>query len=338
MLQSTLFLLSESESLRRLARDLPLARALAERFVAGETLDEAVDVARTANSQGLSVSLDPLGELVRTPEEVEAAADLAIEILERIAAEGLDANVSLKPTQFGLAIDPALCQTVVQRVLERARELGDGEGELFVRLDMESSEFTARTVELVEALWADGYQNVGTVLQSALYRTPDDLRRMLDLGARVRLVKGAYREPATVAFPRKADVDRRFLEQTRILLRNGINPAIATHDEMLINATRRYAFEQGISKQSFEFQMLYGIRRDLQQRLHEEGYRVRVYVPFGEQWYPYLMRRLAEQPANLFFVAGSVARESPAPWLARPGAIAAGAAVGTAAALAWRRR
>ncbi len=338
MLQSTLFYLSESESLRRLASDLPLARALAERFVAGETLDEAVEIAQGANAQGLSVSLDYLGESVHTEQEVDDATDMAIRILERIASEGLDANVSLKPTQFGLEIDPELCREKIRRVLERGRELGNAEGELFVRLDMESSEFTGRTVDLVEALWADGYQNVGTVLQSALYRTPDDLRRMLDLGARVRLVKGAYREPATVAFPRKADVDRRFLEQTRLLLRDGIYPAIATHDEALINATRRFAFEQGISSQSFEFQMLYGIRRDLQQRLHEEGYRVRVYVPFGGQWYPYLMRRLAERPANLFFVAGSVARESPAPWLARPGVMAAGAAVGAAAALAWRRR
>lgn len=338
MLRQSLFLLSESDAARDLATRFPVARAVAERFVAGETLDEVVQVARDCNASGLSVSLDYLGEAVTNPADVESAVAMTIRSLERIAADGLDANVSLKPTQFGLEIDEGLCRESVARVLARAVELGEGEGEIFVRLDMEASEFTERTVSLVESLWADGHRNVGTVLQSALYRTPDDLRRMLELGSRVRLVKGAYREPANVAFPDKADVDRRYVEQMRQLLREGVYPAIATHDEAIINATRRYAFEQGVSKDDFEFQMLYGIRRDLQQRLQEEGYRVRVYVPYGEQWYPYLMRRLAERPANFVFVTGNVIKESPLRWLAQPGALAAGLATGAAVTYLARRR
>lgn len=338
MLRQSLFLLSESDAARDLATRFPVARAVAERFVAGETLEEVVEVARGCNESGLSVSLDYLGEAVTNRADVDSAVDMTIRSLERIAADGLDANVSLKPTQFGLEFDEALCHESVARVLARAAELGEGQGEIFVRLDMEASEFTERTIALVESLWADGYRNVGTVLQSALYRTPDDLRRMLELGSRVRLVKGAYREPPNVAFPDKSDVDRRYVEQMRQLLREGSYPAIATHDEAIIDATRRYAFEQGISKDGFEFQMLYGIRRDLQQRLYEEGYRVRVYVPYGEQWYPYLMRRLAERPANFVFVTGSVIKESPVRWLAQPGALAAGIAAGAAVTYLARRR
>ena len=338
MFQETLFFLSESNTARRLVTRAPISRQLAERFVAGETLDEAVAVARTCNEHGLSVSLDYLGEEVTRREEVEHAVEMAIRTLDRIAEEGLNANISLKPTQFGLTIDEALCRDSVERVLVRARELGDREDEIFVRLDMESAEYTERTVALVEALWEAGHRNVGTVLQSCLYRTPDDLRRLMRLGSRIRLVKGAYREPPTVAYPDKKDVDRRFLDQTRLLLREGNYPAIATHDVEMINATRRFAFEHGISKDSFEFQMLYGVRRDLQHRLREEGYRVRVYIPFGEQWYPYLMRRLAERPANLFFITGSILKESPVPWLARPMAIGAGAVAGALMALTWKRR
>jgi proline dehydrogenase len=223
-------------------------------------------------------------------------------------------------------------------VLQRARELGDGAGEIFVRLDMESSEYTERTVALVEALWADGFHNTGTVLQSYLRRTPDDVERMIALRARVRLVKGAYQEPDSVAFPDKADTDRMFVEEMERLLDAGNYPAIATHDEAIIDAARRYVWEKGISKDSFEFQMLYGVRRDLQARLREEGYNVRVYVPFGESWYPYLMRRLAERPANMLFMAGSIAKESGVAGYARPVAIGGGILAGALAALAWRRR
>jgi proline dehydrogenase len=338
MFRQSLFFLSESRTARRFVTGAPISRNLAERFVAGESLDEAVAVARACNQDGLSVSLDYLGESVSRRAEVETAVGMAMRTVERIASEGIDANVSLKPTQFGLAMDEHFCLASVERVLTRAKELGNGAGEIFVRIDMESAEYTERTVALVEALWARGYRNVGTVLQSCLYRTPNDLRRMLDLGARVRLVKGAYREPASVAYPDKADVDRRFLEQTQTLLRDGTFPAIATHDEEIINATRRYAFEHGVSKDSFEFQMLYGVRRDLQHRLHEEGYGVRVYVPFGEQWYPYLMRRLAERPANLFFITGSILKESPVRWMAKPVAIGAGLLAGAVGAVVWRKR
>lgn len=337
MFRQSLFLLSESTTARRLVTGTPISRHMAHRFVAGETLDEAVSVARLCNQQGLRVSLDPLGESVRTREEVDEAVAAAIGILDRIATEGIDANLSLKPTQLGLEIDEDFCRASVERVLTRAREVGSGAGEIFVRLDMESADFTERTVALVEAMWARGFRNVGTVLQSCLYRTPNDLRRLMDLGSRVRLVKGAYREPPSVAYPDKGDVDRRFMEQMQLLLREGTYPAIATHDEEIINATRRYAFEHGVSKDSFEFQMLYGIRRDLQQRLHEEGYRVRVYVPFGEQWYPYLMRRLAERPANLFFITGSIVKESPVRWMAKPMAIGAGLVAGAVGAMAWKR-
>lgn len=338
MFRQSLFFLSESDAARRLVTGTPISRRMAERFVAGETLDEAVAVARSCNQDGLMVSLDYLGESVATREEVEDAVAMALRIVDRIASERIDANVSLKPTQFGLEIDNDLCLASVEKVLERARAVGNGSSEIFVRLDMESSEFTERTVALVEALWARGYRNVGTVLQSCLYRTPNDLRRMVDLGSRVRLVKGAYREPPSVAYPDKSDVDRRFMEQMQLLLRDGVYPAIATHDEEIINATRRYAFEQGVTKDSFEFQMLYGVRRDLQHRLQEEGYRVRVYVPFGEQWYPYLMRRLAERPANLFFITGSIVKESPVRWLAKPMAIGAGVVAGAIGAMAWKRR
>jgi proline dehydrogenase len=203
---------------------------------------------------------------------------------------------------------------------------------------MESSAHTERTIQLVEALWAAGYHNVGTVVQSYLRRTLDDVRRLNRLGSRVRLVKGAYNEPADVAFQDKADVDAMFERAMQLLLSEGVYPAIATHDEDLIAATRRYAFEHGIPRESFEFQMLYGIRRDLQQRLREEGYNVRVYLPFGDSWYPYLMRRMAERPANLLFITGSILKESPVSRIARPVAIASGAVAGAVAALAWRGR
>ncbi|HEV2150004.1 MAG TPA: proline dehydrogenase family protein [Longimicrobiaceae bacterium] len=338
MLRQSLLYLSGSQTAQRVVTGTPVSRRMAERFVAGDTVDKAIEAARELNRAGLSVSLDYLGESVATREEAEEAADMAIRILERIAAEGLEANISLKPTQLGLDVDEEFCRTNVERVLRRARELGDGEGEIFVRLDMESSEYTERTMALVEALWADGFRNVGTVLQSYLRRTPDDVERLVALGSRVRLVKGAYKEPETVAYPDKPDVDRMFVEEMKTLLARGYYPAIATHDESMIDATRRFAWEHGVSTDAFEFQMLYGIRRDLQTRLREEGYNVRVYVPFGSSWYPYLMRRLAERPANLLFIAGSIARESPLRRIANPAAIGAGVVAGTLMALALRGR
>jgi proline dehydrogenase len=338
MLRQSLLYLSGSRAAQRLVTGVPIARHMAERFVAGDTVDEAVAAARELNRADLSVSLDFLGESVASRDEAEAATDMAVHILERIATEGIDANLSIKPTQLGLDIDEDFCRANVERVLQRGREVGNGEGEIFVRLDMESSEYTERTVALVEQLWADGFKNVGTVLQSYLYRTPEDLERMLALGARVRLVKGAYKEPEAVAYQDKADVDRMFVEEMKTLLARGVYPAIATHDEAIIDATRRFAWEHGVAKDAFEFQMLYGIRRDLQTRLHEEGYNVRVYVPFGDSWYPYLMRRLAERPANVFFIAGSIARESPLRRFAKPGAIGAGVVAGALVGLALRGR
>ena len=338
MLRQSLLYLSESPAAQRLVTGTAVSRRMAERFVAGSTVSQAVEAARALNRSGLSVSLDYLGESVATREEAEAARDEAIGILERIAAEGIEANVSIKPTQLGLDVDEAFCRENVERVLQRARELGDGEGEIFVRLDMESSDYTERTVRLVEELWADGFRNVGTVLQSYLRRTPADLERLVALGSRIRLVKGAYKEPEELAFPDKAEVDRMFVEEMQVLLERGTYPAIATHDEAIIAATRRFSWERGIPKESFEFQMLYGIRRDLQLRLREEGYNVRVYVPFGESWYPYLMRRLAERPANVMFIAGSIVRESPVGGLAKPAALGAGFLAGALAMLAWRRR
>jgi proline dehydrogenase len=338
MLKQSLLYLSQSPTAKRMVTGTPVSRAMAQRFVAGDTLEEAVEAARVLNDAGLTVSLDYLGEAVESREEADAATDMVIRILETVKREGLDANVSVKPTQFGLDMDPEFCRRNIEMVLQRARELGDGAGEIFVRLDMESSEYTERTVALVEALWADGFHNTGTVLQSYLRRTPDDLERMIALKARVRLVKGAYKEPDSVAFPDKADTDRMFVQEMERLLDAGNYPAIATHDEAIIDAARRYVWEKGISKDSFEFQMLYGVRRDLQTRLREEGYNVRVYVPFGESWYPYLMRRLAERPANMLFMAGSIAKESGVSGLARPLAIGGGIVAGALAALAWRRR
>jgi proline dehydrogenase len=338
MIRESLLYLSESAAANKLVTGTPVARRLAERFVAGETMEDAVRVARASNEQGLSVSLDYLGEAVATTEEAEQAADVAVRTLEALAAKGVDGNISLKPSQLGFDLDETLFMSNIERILTRARELGDGEGEIFVRIDMEGSDYTERTVALVETLWAAGHRNMGTVLQSYLHRTPDDVERMIALGARVRLVKGAYMEPPTVAYPDKADVDRMFVEEMQMLLSRGTYPAIATHDEAMINATRRYAFEQGISKESFEFQMLYGIRRDLQVRLREEGYRVRVHVPFGESWYPYLMRRMAERPANVLFVGGNILRESPVSRIAKPKALGAGILAGALATLAWRGR
>lgn len=340
MLKSSLLRLSESETAKNVITRAPVSRALAMRFVAGDTLDDALRAARELNDAGLTVSLDFLGESVATRAEAEAAADMAIRCLEAIAAGGLEANISIKPTQLGLDIDPAFCRENVVRVLARARELGDGEGEIFVRLDMESSDYTEPTIALVEALWEAGFRNVGTVLQTMLRRTPADVERLIGLGARVRLVKGAYMEPEAVAFPDKADADRQFVAGMHRLLEDGAYPAIATHDEAMIDATRRFVWEKGISKDSFEFQMLYGVRRDLQTQLREEGYRVRVYVPFGDSWYPYLMRRLAERPANVVFMAANVLREAKAAGkLARPAAIAgAGLLAGLLAAFAFRRR
>ena len=338
MLRQSLLYLSDNQAVRRAVSETGVSRRLVERFVAGETLDEAISVARALNEAGLLVSLDHLGELVITREEALSAVDMAIRSVERIALDEIRGNISVKPTQLGLGIEVDFCLANMERILTRAREVGKGDDEIFVRVDMESSDYTEKTIGLIEALWEKGFRNVGTVIQSYLHRSPGDIARLTALGSRVRLVKGAYNEPAGVAYPDKADVDRKFVEEMKTLLAAGHYPAIATHDDSMIAATRRYAFEHGIPRDSFEFQMLYGIRRDLQTRLREEGYNVRIYVPYGNSWYPYLMRRMAERPSNLFFVARGVAKESPLGRVGRPFAIGAGAVAGAFAALAWRGR
>lgn len=307
--------------------------------MAGETLDDAIRTARTLNTAGSSVSLDYLGEAVRTADEAALARDAVIRSIRRIVRDGIDGNVSVKATQLGLGLDDELCLQNLSAILTAGAErASDGRGATFVRIDMESSDYTERTVALVEKLWSNGHRNVGTVIQSALHRSIDDLRRLIRIGSRVRLVKGAYLEPRAIAYQNRTDVDRMYLRGMRMLLRDGIYPAIATHDEAIIEATRRFAFEEAIPRNSFEFQLLYGVRRDLQQRLREEGYHVRIYVPYGESWYPYLMRRLAERPENLLFLAGSVMKETPLRMLTKPVGIGAGFAAGVAATLAWRSR
>jgi proline dehydrogenase len=280
-----------------------LTAGLARRFVAGDTLDEAVLAVRELNRRGFTASLDHLGENVAEEPAARAAAEDYLRAFDRIAAERLDANVSVKLTQLGLDISAVLCRELLRCTLERARQLDN-----FVRIDMEGSAYTQRTLDLVLDLHRE-FPNCGVVLQSYLYRTLDDVGRANADRVRVRLVKGAYDEPPNVAFPRKSDVDSQFARAMEELLLHGNYPAIATHDERLTAATVEFARRHGIAADRFEFQMLYGIRRDLQERLLRDGYRVRVYVPYGTEWYPYLMRRLAERPANLLFFVGSVIRE-----------------------------
>jgi proline dehydrogenase len=338
MIRESLLYLSDNPAVRRIVTETPASRRIAERFVAGDTLADAVRCAKQLNASGLLVTLDPLGEQVTDRAEAIHATDVAVQTIEAIATEGIQGNISVKATQLGLELDESLCRDNLRRILDRARELGDAQGEIFVRLDMESSEFTERTISLVEHCFAEGYRNVGTVVQSYLRRAASDVDRLVAIGSRVRLVKGAYREPDQVAFPDKAVVDRKFVEAMMTLLDAGHYPAIATHDEAMIRATRNYAFEYGIARTSFEFQMLYGIRRDLQIRLREEGYNVRVYLPFGDSWYPYLMRRMAERPANLLFVLENVARETPLNGASGAIGLGAGFVVGALAARAWRER
>jgi proline dehydrogenase len=272
-------------------------RSFARRFVAGETLGEAIAVARNLEAAGLSQTLDYLGESVLTMAEADAATRTYIALLNEIAASGIGRNVSLKLTQLGLTVDRATCVDNLRRILDPATA-----HDFFVRIDMEDSRYTQVTFDIFETLWQQGYRNAGVVVQSALLRSQGDVRRMNMLGARIRLVKGAYKEPGSIAYRSKAHVDAAFVELMQLLLGEGTYPAIATHDPAMIDATTRFAASRGLAADRFEFQMLYGIRRDLQATLRAEGYRVRVYVPFGREWYPYFMRRLGERPANLGFI------------------------------------
>ena len=303
MLRASFLYLSHRRGLQRFVTRQRLTGSLAYRFVAGDTLDDAVRVMAELNRRGWCGSLDHLGENVREEKTARTATEDYLAAFERIASERLDANVSVKLTQLGLDISADLCRELLIRILQRAQQLHN-----FVRVDMESSAYTQRTLDLVLDLHRQ-FPDVGVVLQSYLYRTMDDIRRVNAQGLRVRLVKGAYDEPPTVAYPKKNDVDLTFEAGMKELLLHGTYPAIATHDDHLIAATTRFAAEQGIAADRYEFQMLYGIRRDLQERLLRDGYRVRIYVPYGTEWYPYLMRRLAERPANLMFFLRSLIRE-----------------------------
>jgi proline dehydrogenase len=276
----------------------------ARRFIAGERIEEAIETAREIERNGLLVTLDYLGESVASIAAADTATRAYIGVLERIADAGIERNISLKLTQLGLTIDRATCVDNLRRILDAATAKG-----FFVRVDMEDSPFTAVTLEVFETMWQQGYRNVGVVLQSYLPRSEADAARMNALGARVRLVKGAYNEPKDAAYQSKADVDAAFVRIMQLLLANGTYPAIATHDPAMIDATRAFAATRGIDASKYEFQMLYGIRRDLQNSLIREGLRVRVYVPFGREWFPYFMRRLGERPANIGFVVRGVLSE-----------------------------
>jgi proline dehydrogenase len=298
--------LAQVRSLQRLASRYGMAPGggFARRFIAGESIEEAVAAVQGVAAQGLLLTLDYLGESVRTTEEASAATRDYLRILNTIVESGIERNVSLKLTQLGLDVDRATCVDNLRRILEPATEHG-----FFVRIDMENSPYTDVTLQIFETLWQQGYRNVGVVLQSYLMRTEADVRRVNAVGARIRLVKGAYKEPKTVAYQNKSDVDAAYIRLMQLMLDETNYPAIATHDPVMIDATKSYAAKKGYAKNRFEFQMLYGIRRDLQTSLAAEGYPMRVYVPFGSQWFPYFMRRLGERPANVGFVLKSMFRE-----------------------------
>ena len=305
MIRNALLYLSSQPRVFNFVRHNRMAKGFASRFVAGETLDTAIEAVRQLNAKGITATLDLLGESVRNEEEARESARAYIEMLDRIRESRLDANVSVKLTAMGLDISEELCVANMQNILDRARDHAS-----FVRLDMESSDYTQKTLDLFyERLYPSYRANVGIVLQSYLYRTSADVEEANKSSARVRLCKGAYKEPATVAYPEKKDVDESYVRCMRTLLTNGHYPGIATHDEAIVRETRRFARDNDIRNDQFEFQMLYGVRRDLQEKLVREGYRMRVYVPFGTQWYPYLMRRLAERPANVAFITGNIVRE-----------------------------
>jgi proline dehydrogenase len=305
MLRSALLYLSSQPKVFSFVRHNRMAKGFASRFVAGETLDTALDAVKKLNAKGISASLDLLGESVHNEKEARDSARQYTQILDRIKRSGLEANVSLKLTAMGLDVGEELCIANTQDILERARK-----HETFVRLDMEGSDYTQKTLDIFYNRLFPSYRgNVGIVLQSYMYRAFSDVEQANVVGARVRICKGAYKEPASVAYLDKKDVDDSYLRCMRGLLLDGHYPGIATHDERMIRETKVFARENQIPSSRFEFQMLYGVRRDLQEKLVRDGYRLRVYVPFGTQWYPYLMRRLAERPANVAFITGNVLKE-----------------------------
>ena len=279
-------------------------RGAARRFIGGRNVNEAIDAARQLERRGLLHTFNYLGEHVRSREAAEAATIAYLWVIESVSLAGMSCNLSVKLTQLGLELDTGLCRDNLKRILTHSDAR-----RCFVRVDMEGSPLVDRTLDVVAAMRTDGYRHLGVVLQSALRRTPDDLARVTELGLPVRLVKGAYKEPADVAYPDKRDVDRAFVQLAETLLDAGSHPAFASHDPRMIRAVRAAADVRGLGPDRFEFQMLYGVRRDLQAALQARGYAVRIYVPFGGDWFPYFMRRLAERPANVLFVARSLLHE-----------------------------
>lgn len=299
MFRAFFITLSESKFLRGVAERSKAGQRVSARFVAGLTLPDVVVATKALNAAGMKVTMDRLGESVANADQARAAAGDYMELLDAIQREKLDANVSVKLTGIGFDVDKALTQKLVEDMTARAAAIDS-----FVRVDMEGSPYTQLTLDLVHAVHAkpESKGAVGTVIQSYLYRSEKDVQELCAKGIRIRLCKGAYKEPAAVAFQAKSDVDSNYVKLTKMMLQSGVFHGIATHDEAMIDATIRFAREEKIDPSKFEFQMLYGIRRDLQEKLVKDGWGVRVYVPYGQEWYPYFMRRLAERPANAFFV------------------------------------
>lgn len=302
MLRGTLLYLSSHPGLRRWMETSSLARRLSSRFIAGNSLESALEVCRKIRAEGITATLDYLGENVRSLDEAAACRDMYLRMLRALRDAGLESNVSLKLTQFGLDLSPAACEQNVAMLVEEAAEMGG-----FVRIDMEASRYTQATLDIAMRLH-ERYQSCGTVIQAYLLRSEGDVAELNRLRIRVRLCKGAYLEPLSVAFGAKESVDKNYLKLATMLLEAGEYPALATHDERMIEGVRRIVQQKRLPSGRFEFQMLYGIRRDVQKALIADGYRLRLYVPFGEAWYPYFMRRLAERPANLLFLARNLLR------------------------------
>lgn len=299
-------MLAASPPLKRVASQYGMRRpeSFARRFVAGETLDDAIAAARTLEASGFQITLDLLGESVSTIEAAAEATSAYVSMLGAIDAAGIGRNISVKLSQLGLDIDHATTVDNLRRILDPADRAG-----FFIRIDMEGSGYTGPTLDVFETVWTIGYRNVGVVLQSCLRRSEADARRVNAIGGRIRLVKGAYREPRSVAYQKKSEVDAAFVSLMQLLLIDGTRPAIATHDPAMLEATTAFARERGVGPDRFEFQMLYGVRRDLQAAVRREGYGLRVYIPFGREWFPYFMRRLGERPANVGFVVRSLIAE-----------------------------
>ncbi len=306
VLRSAFIALSRNRSLRRFGESSRIGSKLSSRFVAGLEIEDALRVAESVNRQGMSVTLDSLGESVTSEAEARAAADIYHRLLDQIAARKLNSNISVKLTQMGLTLDPALAESIAASLAQHAQSTGS-----FVRIDMEDSSLTQVTLDIVRRIHALAAMGdvIGIVIQAYLFRSQADIEQLIADGIRVRLCKGAYKEPATVAYPRKADVDANYVRLTGTLLSSGLYHGLATHDPAMIAAAKAYAAQHNIAPSRFEFQMLYGVRRDLQRSLIAEGYNVRVYTPFGREWYPYFMRRLAERPANVFFIAKNILRQ-----------------------------